>query len=64
MLGHGAFEEVAYHHQTLKDNVSLLTPELLDEINQLVVKSGHALMTNAGGKKKDAPALRGRCDSF
>ncbi len=64
MLGHGAFEDVWYHHQTLKDNVSLLTPELLDEINQLVVKSGHALMTNANGKKKDAPALRGRCDSF
>ena len=64
MLGHGAFEDVFYHHQTLKDNVSLLTPELLDEINQWVVKSGHALMTNAKGKKKDAPALRGRCDSF
>jgi hypothetical protein len=64
MLGHGAFEDVSYHHQTLKDNVSLLTPELLDEINLLVVKSGHALMTNANGKKKDAPALRGRCDSF
>ena len=64
MLGHGAFEDVSYHHQTLKDNVSLLTPELLDEINQVVVKSGHALMTNANGNKKDAPGLRGRCDSF
>lgn len=64
MLGHGAFEDVHYHHQTLKDNVSLLTPELLDAINQLVVQSGHALMTHANGKKKDAPALRGRCDSF
>ncbi len=64
MLGHGYFADVLYHHQTLKDNVSLLTPELLDEINQLVVKSGHALMTHANGKKKDAPALRGRCDSF
>ena len=64
MLGHSAFADVTYHHQTLKDNVSLLTPELLDEINQLVVKSGHALMLNANGKKKDAPALRGRCDSF
>ena len=52
MLGHGAFEDVCYHHQTLKDNVSLLSPELLDEINQLVVKSGHALMTNTKGKKK------------
>jgi len=64
MLGHGYFADVVYHHQTLKDNVSLLTPELLDEINQLVVKSGHALMLNTNGKKKDAPALRGRCDSF
>ena len=52
MLGHGAFEDVRYHHQTLKDNVSLLTPELLDEINQLVVKSGHALMVGPTAKKR------------
>jgi hypothetical protein len=59
MLGHGAFDDVRYHFQTLKDNVSLLTPELLDEINQLVVLAGHVLV-----KKKDGEALRGRCDSF
>jgi len=59
MLGHGAFDDVRYHFQTLKDNVSLLTPELLDEINLLVVESGHVLV-----KKKDGEALRGRCDSF
>jgi hypothetical protein len=59
MLGHGAFSDVSYHFQTLKDNVSLLTPELLDEINQLVVAAGHVLV-----KKKGAEALRGRCDSF
>src|ERR1035437_6982925 len=59
MLGHGAFDDVTYHFQTLKDNVSLLTPELLDEINQLVVAEGHVLV-----KKKDDEALRGRCDSF
>jgi len=59
MLGHGAFDDVYYHFQTLKDNVSLLTPELLDEINRHVVHSGHALVT-----KKDGEALRGRCDSF
>lgn len=44
MLGHGAFDDVYYHFQTLKDNVSLLTPELLDEINQRVVQSGHVLV--------------------
>lgn len=59
MLGHGAFAEVYYPFQTLKDNVSLLSPELLDEINQLIVNAGHALV-----KKKGAEALRGRCDSF
>ena len=59
MLGHDAFDDVTYHFQTLKDNVGLLTPELLDEINQLVVPFGHTL-----AKKKDDEALRGRCDSF
>ena len=59
MLGHGTFTDVSYHFQTLKDNVSLLTPELLDEINQLVVAAGHVLV-----KKKGEEALRGRCDSF
>jgi hypothetical protein len=26
MLGHGTFDREAYHFQTLKDNVALLTP--------------------------------------
>jgi hypothetical protein len=59
MLGHGAFDRADYHYQTLKDNVSLFTPELLDQINQLVVSNGHELV-----KKKESEALRGRCDSF
>jgi hypothetical protein len=45
MLGHGIDEEdKRYHLQTLKDNVSLLTPEALDRINQVVVQSGHTLV--------------------
>src|SRR4030066_37163 len=59
MLGHGAQDKESYHYQTLKDNVSLFTPELLDQINQLVVNAGHVLV-----KKKGNEALRGRCDSF
>lgn len=59
MLGHGVYEKEAYHYQTLKDNVGLLTVELLDQINQLVVNVGHVLV-----KKKGNEALRGRCDSF
>ncbi len=59
MLGHGEFDKAPYAFQTLKDNVMLLTPELLDQINQIVVSAGHALL-----KKKENEALRGRCDSF
>jgi hypothetical protein len=59
MLGHGAFDERhVYKLQTLKDNVSLLTPEILDRINQVVVRAGHKLV------KKKEEKLRGRCDSF
>lgn len=60
MLGHGIFDQEGnYQQQTIKDNVSLLTPELLDEINQVIVKAGHILL-----KKKENDLLRGRCDSF
>ncbi len=59
MLGHSLFDEgKEYAYQTLVDNVGLLTPELLDKLNQVIVEGGHALV-----KKGDA-ALRGRCDSF
>ncbi len=57
MLGHGfTDDDRSYHLQTLKDNVQLFTPEILDEINQVVVKAGHQL------KKKES--LAARCDSF
>jgi len=59
MLGHGPFDEYLYNLQSLKDNVRLLTPELLDQINQAVVAGGHVL-----AKKKPEQNLRGRCDSF
>jgi len=61
MLGHsGFFDEHEYSLQTIKDNVALLTPELLDSINTVIVKAGHDLVS----KKKDPLVLRGRCDSF
>ncbi len=54
ILGHGLVDDgVRYHVQTLKDNVSLLTPEIVDRINQVVVKAGHQLE-----KKKGKPAKR------
>ena len=59
MSGHHLVDEdKSYAYQTLVNNVGLLTPELLDKLNQIIVAGGHALV-----KKGDA-ALRGRCDSF
>jgi hypothetical protein len=59
MLGHGFMDDQKqYHLQNLKDNLRLFTPELLDRINQEVVRSGHILL------KKNDINLGGRCDSF
>lgn len=45
ILGHGDyFDKKEYELQTLKDNVCLLTPEILSKINILVVKEGHKLL--------------------
>lgn len=42
ILGHGVVDnQHGYYLQTLKDNVRLLTPEMLDQINKLVVNAGH-----------------------
>jgi hypothetical protein len=50
MLGHGLFDPASYPYQTLKDNVRLLTPEVLDKINQLVVDAGHGLVKKRPAK--------------
>jgi len=58
MLGHVKWIDTKeYPLQTLKDNISLFTPEILDKINEIVVDYGHSL-------KKKVEELKGRCDSF
>ena len=60
MLGHAEMDfDSTYALQTIRDNVSLLTPEILDEINQIVVQAGHDFMMNNKDNK-----LKGSCDSF
>lgn len=62
MLGHGMMDDnVDYPLQTLKDNVRLLTPDILDKINTFVVKEGHKLFLK---KTSGVEKLMGRCDSF
>ena len=59
MLGHSLFDDnKRYGLQTIKDNVSLLTPEILDKINQIIVGLGHEYV-----RITDTP-LPARCDSF
>jgi len=49
MLGHSSLDmKYSYRLQTLKDNISLFTPEILDKINQVVVNFG----INRFSKKK------------
>ena len=44
MLGHPDFsDEFRYPMQTIRDNVGLFTPEILNRINQIVVETGHRL---------------------
>lgn len=45
MLGHGMDDEkLKYPRQTIIDNISLFTPEILNKINEVVVKAGHNLV--------------------
>ncbi len=60
MLGHSDWaDDYRYELQTLKDNLRLFTPEILDRINQEVVRAGQALV-----KKSPEEGLNARCDSF
>jgi len=60
MLGHSDLAFVKeYNLQTLKDNLRLFTPEILDRINLEVVRAGHQAL-----KKSPEDAIVCRCDSF
>lgn len=46
MLGRGGVFDDRYKYplQTIKDNVHLLTPEVMEKINKIVVDAGHKLL--------------------
>jgi IS5 family transposase len=59
MLGHCGFDQhKQYKLQTIKDNIMLLTPNILDQISRLVVAAGDQVF------KIEDKQLAGRCDSF
>ncbi|MCP4097522.1 MAG: ISNCY family transposase [Planctomycetaceae bacterium] len=59
MLSHTPYDTKPYALQTVKDNVSLFTPEILDRINAVCVKFGHLVAGEKEGEK-----FFGNCDSF
>jgi len=60
MLGHSGWaDERNYNLQTLKDNLRLFTPEMLDRLNRVIVQAGHQAL-----KKSLEEGIVGRCDSF
>ena len=52
-------DDVQFERQTVIDNVSLLTPAILRDVNELVVATGHEVV-----RKKPGAPLHGRVDSF
>ena len=65
MLGHGILgKKDRYALQTLIDNVSMFTPEILNRINTVVVEAGHALCKKTAKSEPEEIKLKGKCDSF
>jgi IS5 family transposase len=65
-LGHVEWcDDYQYNPQTLRDNLRLFTPEILDRINRAVVEAGHVLVKKKpSGGPIDLDPLQARCDSF
>ena len=60
MLGLGCFDgDKRYRLQTLKDNLKLFTPAIMDRISAEVIRAGYQLLDLDIHK-----LIRGRCDSF
>jgi hypothetical protein len=59
MLGHGIFDEYCYSLQSVKDNFALLTPTVIDQLNQLIVQAGHDCLPS-----EEIAELKGQCDSW
>ena len=60
-LGHSEvslFNPVKYPEQTIRDNLSILTPEAMNEINLLTVNEGHNFL------EVEDVRLDGKCDSY
>lgn len=53
-----------YGYQNIYDNVSLLDDELIKEINDVIVESGHRVFKKKGKTVEEVPVLHCKTDSF
>ena len=44
MLGNNPFDDDKYSVKTIRNNIALFTPEILQEINAIIVKAGHKIV--------------------
>ena len=52
MLGHSDWADEKYYNlQTLKDNLRLFTPEILDRVNRVIVLAGHRALKKSRKKE-------------
>jgi IS5 family transposase len=53
MLGHGDWADKKYYNrQTLKDNLRLFTPGILDRLNRVIVRGGHQALKKKSRKRE------------
>jgi hypothetical protein len=58
MLGHSDWADESYYHlQTLKDNLRLFTPEILDRLNREIVRAGHQALKKSRKKASSAVVI-------
>ena len=51
MLGHSGWADEKYYNlQTIKDNLRLFTPEILDRLNRVIVRGGHQALKKKSGR--------------
>jgi len=56
----GGFTRIEFEYQNIYDNVSSLSPDLIKELNEIILEFGHKEVF----KKKEKEALRLKSDSF
>jgi len=52
MLGIGTFDKTYFESKTIQNNIRLFTPEILDQINVVIVKFGHKVTSKKKTPRK------------